>query len=347
MLPMQNRKPSLLLLPVVLAFIFSLLLAWAGKGRTEIHLDAAVSGLLLGLMVWVCMNRVFQYPIRAGIMTFGLIIGLAGGTVAVVLDYYILKLAVSEQPEFLQWLRQSLPTRTVVALTVTSWMTTLAAMQRKNETLDEQLQQTSDASTLKRDAELFKLRQQLQPHFLYNSLNSINALIMTEPEKAQEMVGKLSDFLRSSVRREGKEWIELEEELAYISSYLAIEGVRFEDRLTVDIRNEIEHPASLPPFLLQPIIENAIKFGLYGNTGKVTITFRISLQERKLLFEVTNPVDEQSRPPAGTGFGLEAVRRRLYLLFARMDLLETRTENGLFTTTLKIPQPHVQSDPDR
>jgi hypothetical protein len=84
-------------------------------------------------------------------------------------------------------------------------------------------------SVLLKEAELFKLRQQLQPHFLYNSLNSISALIMISPEKAQEMIGKLSDFLRSSVKREAEDKIPVSEELNYIQSYLAIESIRFGD----------------------------------------------------------------------------------------------------------------------
>ena len=219
---------------------------------------------------------------------------------------------------------------------------------RKNiSNLDSRFQQQTDASILLKEAELFKLRQQLQPHFLYNSLNSINALINIAPDRAQEMIGKLSDFLRSSVKRESEETLPITEELVYIQSYLAIESVRFGDRLQVHFEKEYTDDAVIPPFLLQPILENAIKFGLYGRTGAVNITMHILLDGPLLTITVVNPYDPNTQPPRGTGFGLEGVKRRLYLLYARTDLLETSSDNENFTTILKIPQHHVQGNTDR
>ena len=155
------------------------------------------------------------------------------------------------------------------------------------------------------------------------------------------MIGKLSDFLRSSVKRESEDTLPVSEELEYIQSYLAIESVRFGDRLRVRIEKEYTDDAVIPPFLLQPIIENAIKFGLYGSTGVVTITVHIVLEGSMLMITITNPYDADTQPPRGTGFGLEGVQRRLYLLYARADLLETKKDGKYFTTILKIPQHHV------
>lgn len=169
---------------------------------------------------------------------------------------------------------------------------------------------------------------------------------MMAPDRAQEMIGKLSDFLRSSVQRESEDNLPVKDELTYIQSYLAIESVRFGDRLQVDINNNSKEDAILPPFLLQPILENAIKFGLYGKTGAVNIKIDISSEANMLFITITNPYDNNMRPPKGTGFGLEGIRRRLYLLYARTDLLETQTDEFTFTTILKIPQQNVQSSID-
>jgi LytS/YehU family sensor histidine kinase len=161
------------------------------------------------------------------------------------------------------------------------------------------------------------------------------------------MIERLSEFLRSSVRREAKDQLPLEEELAYIEAYLAIETVRFGDRLQVQISREPEQDATIPPFLLQPLLENAIKFGLYGRTGQVLITLTIRQEGELLVLQLSNPYDPAGQPPSGTGFGLDGIRRRLYLLYARTDLLETRPENGHFTTILKIPQvAYVQGNID-
>ena len=95
----------------------------------------------------------------------------------------------------------------------------------------EHEQRKADAEKLAKEAELFKLRQQLQPHFLFNSLNSINALIGMRPEEARKMVQQLSDFLRGTIKKEETQWVSLEEELQYLQLYLDIEKVRFGNRL--------------------------------------------------------------------------------------------------------------------
>ncbi|MDI9320276.1 MAG: histidine kinase [Phycisphaerales bacterium] len=191
-----------------------------------------------------------------------------------------------------------------------------------------------------REAELFRLRQQLQPHFLYNSLNSINALIQIDQEKAQEMVGRLSDFLRLSVRRDVEEHINIQDELAYIESYLAIESVRFGNRLKIDIHKSGAdwEQANMPASILQPILENAIKFGLYCNIGEVLIKIDITLRDNILFISIENPFDPSTQPPRGTGFGLEGIARRLYILYARTDLIEIKKNENVFSTLVKVPQ---------
>ncbi len=198
----------------------------------------------------------------------------------------------------------------------------------------------SDAEKLAREAELFKLRQQLQPHFLFNSLNSINALIGTRPEEARKMVQQLSDFLRGTIKKEETQWVTLKEELQYLQLYLDIEKVRFGNRLTTESHiDENTLPYKLPALLLQPIVENAIKFGLYDTTGETTIRVYATMEDNNLIIKVTNPFDpETSSPKQGAGFGLKSIQRRLYLLFARTDLLTTDAKENIFTTIVKIPQ---------
>ncbi|MDB5207858.1 MAG: hypothetical protein JWR72_2933 [Flavisolibacter sp.] len=209
-------------------------------------------------------------------------------------------------------------------------------------TLQDQLETDKrkvEADRLSKEAELNNLRQQLQPHFLFNSLNSINALIGSQPQKARTMIEQLSDFLRGTLKKEQKEWTSLEEELQHLGLYLAIEKVRFGHRLSATISNEAAG-AQLPVMLLQPIVENAIKFGLYDTTYDITIAIEAKKKDSYLIVQVTNPFDpETSLPGKGTGFGLSSVQRRLYLLFARQDLLQTTTNENVFTTTIKIPQP--------
>jgi LytS/YehU family sensor histidine kinase len=128
--------------------------------------------------------------------------------------------------------------------------------------------------------------------------------------------------------------------MQYLQLYLDIEKVRFGHRLSTQIESdEVSESMKLPPMLLQPIVENAIKFGLYDTTEAVTISIRTRTENNYLLIAVQNPFDpETSKPKQGTGFGLSSVQRRLYLLFARNDLLNTIIDDNLFTIVLKIPQ---------
>jgi LytS/YehU family sensor histidine kinase len=198
----------------------------------------------------------------------------------------------------------------------------------------------TEADKLAKEAELFKLRQQLQPHFLFNSLNSINALIGTRPQQARTMIQQLSDFLRGTLKKEDNQWVSLDEELHQLNLYLEIEKVRFGHRLSTIIRNEADcAQMKLPALLLQPVLENAIKFGLYDTTEDITITLEAKKEDGMLVVHVSNPFDpETSSPKKGTGFGLASVQRRLYLLFARNDLLKTEAHEKTFVTVIKIPQ---------
>jgi two-component system, LytTR family, sensor kinase len=228
-------------------------------------------------------------------------------------------------------------------------MCILSVLWYSSEEEQENRQRRNDAERLAKEAELFKLRQQLAPHFLFNSLNSISALIGSQPEQARKMIQQLSDFLRGNLRKEDQQWVPLTEELQYLELYLEIEKVRFGHRLSTELDYDPEClEYRLPSMLLQPIVENAIKFGLYDTTESVTISIRARLENNYIRIEVANPFDpETSRPKKGTGFGLTSIQRRLYLLFARPDLLETRVEENFFITTVRIPANWPAANPSQ
>ena len=193
---------------------------------------------------------------------------------------------------------------------------------------------------LAREAELSRLRQQLQPHFLFNSLNSISALAGSKPDEARRMIHQLSDFFRGTLRKDDQQLIPLSEELEHLTLYLEIEMVRFGHRLKTDIHpQEAAMSMKLPSLLLQPVVENAIKFGLYDTIGETVIRIKATAENNYLKIQVDNPFDPSSAPPRrGTGFGLSSIKRRLYLLYARNDLLTTAQKETTFVTTIKIPQ---------
>jgi two-component system LytT family sensor kinase len=180
----------------------------------------------------------------------------------------------------------------------------------------------------------------LKHHFLFNSLNSISALIGSDPSQARKMIHQLSDFLRTTLRKEEEQWVKMEEELLSLELYLEIEKVRFGHRLSTSIvKDDQSLQMMIPPMLLQPVVENAIKFGLYDTTDAVTIHISVLTENDSLRVIVQNPFDpETASPRHGTGFGLNSVKRRLFLLFARTDLVETMAKDHIFTTTINIPK---------
>jgi two-component system, LytTR family, sensor kinase len=152
------------------------------------------------------------------------------------------------------------------------------------------------------------------------------------------MVQQLSDFLRGTMRKEENQFISFSEELEHLKLYLEIEKVRFGYRLKTQMDISEESLSwKIPSLLLQPLMENAIKFGLYGTTGEVVIALRARAADKYLVMTVTNPFDADMQMPEGTGFGLNSVKRRLYLLFARNDLVEINKEQNSFVVVIRIP----------
>lgn len=192
---------------------------------------------------------------------------------------------------------------------------------------------------LAKETELNKLTLQLQPHFLFNSLNSVNALLGKDAMKARHMIHILSAFLRKSLQSDRSAWHTIQNELELIQHYLEIEQIRFEGRLFSSI--ELDEKAAndlIPGMILQPFIENAIKYGMYEQVGECHIHIQIVRLDSYVHIRISNPVDSSSFKTQGNGFGLEATRRRLQLLFNRNDLLEINHESGQFQVLLKFPK---------
>ncbi len=189
-----------------------------------------------------------------------------------------------------------------------------------------------------REAELKALRAQLNPHFLFNSLNSISALVGTDPEAARRMCQLLGDFLRTSLALGARPRVELGEELLLADRYLSVEQVRFGRRLAV--QRDVEAGAErclVPPLLLQPLVENAVKHGVASRVEGGTI--RISARRRtgRLEVSVENPYDADAPPRRGPGLGLENVRQRLETLDPDTAGLLVSREDGRFRALLYLP----------
>jgi two-component system LytT family sensor kinase len=304
-------------------------------------IDSLICNILLAGMCLLISNNMHYYLPRQEKYWYILSISLGLSALWLLIARVLLWLIYKNNSAYmLQW-SQSSNIRYGIAFLMTGCMSVLSLLwysQQEQKGMDDRKR---EAEKMAKDAELYKLRQQLQPHFLFNSLNSISALTATQPEKARFMIQQLSDFLRGTMRKEEQQWSSLNEELQYLQLYLDIEKVRFGHRLQTQVIFGEENvlQLKLPSMLLQPAVENAIKFGLYDTIGEVTITITALQLEGSLQITIQNPFDrETSLSLVGTGFGLASIQRRLYLLFGRHDLLQTKEEKDQFITTIIIPQ---------
>ncbi|MBV9156887.1 MAG: histidine kinase [Acidobacteriaceae bacterium] len=194
------------------------------------------------------------------------------------------------------------------------------------------------AELLSREAELKALKAQVNPHFLFNSLNSISALTAVDAARAREMCIRLSEILRNSLRLGERVSIPFGEELALTRTYLEVEQVRFGNRLRVS--QDFDAACSdceVPPLLVQPLVENAIKHGIATlvDGGEISMTGRRSADGVRVVIE--NPFDPDAPETRKSGFGLISVRNRLHARFANAARLEIQVDHNCYRVVLSLP----------
>jgi two-component system LytT family sensor kinase len=252
--------------------------------------------------------------------------------------YITLKLFTGGDNAILTFFDSSMPYRAVIGILIIILMIMIYYLMVYSENLKLRINNEANLKTLVRDAELSALKAQINPHFLFNSLNSVSSLTMHDPSKARKMIIELSEFLRYSLKHKEIEVTSLEEEIQNITRYLEIEKIRFEGKLIF----EMEIPETckllrLPNMILQPLFENAIKHGVYESLEPVTIRLKCEYNSPFLFLTITNNYDTAYVGRTGTGIGLKNITNRLKLIYGTDDLLSTSGNNGIFTVILRIP----------
>lgn len=295
--------------------------------------------MLAAFAVFISIVLFFYKPINKSLwISLSMVLSLT--YIWINLSEYISYNYVSSDVVYKNFVDQSTPIRFVFGLMINIASLGISWFWYGIEEQKEQDKRRQTIEDLAKEAELISLRQKLQPHFLFNSLNSISALIVVKPDQARTMIHQLSDFLRSTLKQEENKKVSIEEELEQLNLYLSIEKVRFGHRLKTTINKDEDVVGFMPAMLLQPIVENAIKFGLYDTTGDVEIQIEVKTDKQQICIMVKNPFDKETRSAndKGTGFGLNSIKRRLYLLYSRNDLLQTEEVDNFFITKLCIPQ---------
>ena len=324
----------------VLLFYYTLNFNWfASVG------DSLITNVLLIISCLVVSTILRFYQPKQEIVLFVIVLALALSVSIALFSQFLLSSIFQNYKSYLNFLSISFSFRTIVLFVFLAWCAFANVLWYRLEEQSETQNRLFMAQNLAKEAELNKLRHQLQPHFLFNSLNSVYALTIVNPKEAGTMITKLASFLRGTLKRDDEVWVNVAEEMEYIQLYLDIEKVRFSHRLNLDVKiDENTLDLCLPGTLLQPIVENAIKFGLYNTSAAILISVHVTMENNTLKISVKNPYDPEMKATGGTGFGLTAIRRRLYLLFADTSLLQTEIMDGnIYLTTLKIPQKHDQN----
>lgn len=198
-----------------------------------------------------------------------------------------------------------------------------------------------------REAELRALRAQINPHFLFNSLNSISTLTTADPGRARETCILLSDFLRKSLRLGEQLSVSLSEELDLIKNYLAIEQIRYSPRLRVVWEiDEASVCAEIPTLLLQPLVENAVKHGISQMIEGGTVRVRTEANGENIMILLENPMDPDAETPKGLGLGVRQVHKRLAAFFGTEGSMELNSGDGQYRVRLIFPKVLKESSDD-
>ena len=219
-----------------------------------------------------------------------------------------------------------------------SWTTAYLALSY-SITVQEQERHAAALAVEAQEAQVRALRYQINPHFLFNTLNAIAALIRDTPARAEEMVVQLSDFFRRSLAVNPMEDLTLSEEVDLQRLYLEIERTRFPDRLRFDVDLDAgSAEASVPALLLQPLVENAVKHGVARSEGPACISIRGRTDGAMLEIVVENDAQVSGRSSTGESVGLRNVRERLASRYGDSATLESsELPEGGFRNRLRIP----------
>jgi two-component system, LytTR family, sensor kinase len=204
--------------------------------------------------------------------------------------------------------------------------------------LQEKNAREAELKNLITQAELKTLKFQINPHFIFNSLNSMSALTTINPEKAREMILKLADFLRFTLANNEKQKNTLGEELKNIRLYLDIEKIRFEDKFEfIENIDEGCLECTIPNMILQPLFENVIKHAVYDALEPVRLNLTCKKNDNSLKIILENNFESGSSSNKNAGIGIKNIQNRLMLMYGQENLIDIKKENNVFKLTLIIP----------
>ncbi len=329
---------------LVIAILQTLLILFA----TDLKFYVALTDSLVFNVLFAFLAVTVWYPIRYGnpdgkltigiIITY-LIVGVVILTGWLYLGYMVLKLVLVNHETYFTFLNDSFIARLATGILYYGVTLLIYHLFMYSKELEAKNLNEAKLNLLVKESELNVLRSQLNPHFLFNSLNSISSLTISDPETARDMIIKLSEFLRYALKHGEREKTRVSDEIKNIELYLQIEKIRFGEKLIFE--KEIGKGCEqglIPNMILQPLFENAVKHGVYESTEPITIKMSCVPVGRNMEIRIRNNFDSHQVTRKGAGIGLRNVRNRLMLIYGRDDLVQIHKSENEFEVTLQIPQ---------
>ena len=315
---------------------------------TDLEFYIALTDGLVFNFIYALFAMTIWYPIRYGnptgklsvrIVVTYIVVGIVIITVWLVLGFSVMKAILADHETYFIFLNDSFITRLSVGILYFGVTLLIYHLFIYGRELEAKKLNEAQLNLIVKESELNVLRSQLNPHFLFNSLNSISSLTVSDHEMARDMIIKLSDFLRYALRHGETEKTKLSEELKNIELYLEIEKIRFGDKLIFEknINPECEE-GLIPNMILQPLFENAVKHGVYESTDPIRIVLSCQGTNEGLELKVSNNFDPGQVSRKGAGIGLKNVRNRLMLIYSNNELLSINQTDNIFEVKLIIPQ---------
>jgi sensor histidine kinase YesM len=305
--------------------------------------DALISNTIfavLGLLVWYPTRYIpFHkhtpiYSVATHVVAALLVLGTW-----MFVSVGMLNILFSEDVEYITFVDGSLVWRGMLGAMIYLVLILVYYLASSAEKLQERTRQEEQLKNLVRETELSMLKSQINPHFLFNSLNSIASLTMSSPAEARDMIIRLSDFLRYSLQNRGNEFVPLKDELGRMKDYLAIEKVRFGDKLKYDFDvSPACEQFPVPTMIFQPLFENAIRHSVYESTEPVSVSFVCTPEPDVMKAVVINDYNPEIPSRRGTGVGLQNVRQRIELAYEGRGSVSWKAEENEFKVSILFPR---------
>lgn len=345
--PITRGRRSLLIYGLVWLLItvvnVILVLYFQRFSPVTIVTDAVISVFIfavLGLLVWYPTRYIpFQkhtpiYSVATHVVAAMLVLGTW-----MFISVGLLNILFSSDLEYISYVDSSLIGRGMAGTMIYLVLVLVYYLTSSAEKLQERTRQEEQLKNLVRETELSMLKSQINPHFLFNSLNSIASLTMSSPAEARDMIIRLSDFLRYSLKNRENEFVPLIDELGRMKDYLAIEKVRFGEKLKYEFDvNPACEKFPVPTMIFQPLFENAIRHSVYESTEPVNVRFKCTPESDVMKAVVINDYNPEIPSRRGTGVGLQNVRQRIELAYEGRGSVSWKADQNEFKVSILFPR---------